>query len=163
MESACTRFRTHNAVQSAFKRRNISSGREITLNFLQNRRIIVNYVCLDLFRRWKRRTLRPARITQCKVRLNVAVFRTGDKHRIIFRQKRRMNAFCLYLGLFLRLTSRALRSASIMQWTERLNVELSQTGEKYRIIFFAIDKWFRLASFCACFYDGKRVHYVLHA
>ena len=52
MEKAYTTSCTHNAVQSAFKRRNISNGREITLNFRRNRRIIAIYGYLGLFRRW---------------------------------------------------------------------------------------------------------------
>ena len=82
-ENACTTFGTHNAVQSAFKRRSISNGREISINFLQNRRIAV-CVYLGLFRRRKTRALRSARITQCKVRLNVEISRTGEKYRLIF-------------------------------------------------------------------------------
>ena len=75
----CTTFCTHDAVKRAFKRRKISSGREISLNFLQNRRIMLNYVCLDLFRRWKTCALRSARIMQCKGRLNVEISQTGEK------------------------------------------------------------------------------------
>ena len=52
-ENPCTMFRKHNAVQSAFKSRNISNGRDISLNFLQNRRIIAICVYLGLFRRWR--------------------------------------------------------------------------------------------------------------
>ena len=83
-ENACTTFGTHNAVQSAFKRRNISNGWEISLNFLRNRRIIAVCVYLGLFRRRKRRALRSACITQCKVRLSVEVSLTGEKYRLIF-------------------------------------------------------------------------------
>ena len=53
-ENACTTFGTHNAVQSAFKRRRISKGKENSLNFLQNQRIIAICVYLGLFRRWTR-------------------------------------------------------------------------------------------------------------
>ena len=109
---ACTTFCTHNAVKRAFKRRSISNGREISLNFLRNRRIIAICVYLDLFLRWKRR---------------------------------------------------ALRSARIMQWKGRLNVEVSQTGEKYRLISFKIDELLQFACIWACFDDGKHVHYVWHA
>ena len=84
---ACTTFCTHSSVKGAFKRRNISNAREISLNFLQYRRII---------------------------------------------------AVCVYLGLFRRRKTRALLSASIILWNERLNVEISRTGEKYRLIFYKI-------------------------
>ena len=49
-----------NSVKRAFKRRNISSGIEIELNLLQNRRMIAICVCLGLFRRWITRELRSA-------------------------------------------------------------------------------------------------------
>ena len=84
MENACTTFCTHNAVQRAFKRRNILNGKEISLNFLQNRRVIDIFVYLGLFRQWKVLALGSACITQCKVRLNVAISRTGEKYSIIF-------------------------------------------------------------------------------
>ena len=44
----------------------------------------MNYVCLDLCRRWKTRALRSARIMQSKVRLNVDISRTREKYRLIF-------------------------------------------------------------------------------
>ena len=55
-----------NSVKRAFKRRNISSGREIELNLLQNRQMISICVCLGLFRRWRTRALRSARIMHWK-------------------------------------------------------------------------------------------------
>ena len=111
-EQACTTFCMHNAMQSALKRRNISNGREISLNFLQNQQIIAICVYLGLLRRRKTRALRSARITQCKV---------------------------------------------------RLNVEVSRTGEKYRLICYKIDELLQFACIWTCFYDEKGVHYVLHA
>ena len=63
-EQSDTTSCTHNAVKRAFKRRNILNGREITYSYRQNRRTIAIYVCLGLFRRWKSRALRPARIMQ---------------------------------------------------------------------------------------------------
>ena len=45
----------------------------------------------------------------------------------------------------------------------RLNVEISRTGEKYRFISYKIDELLQFACIWACFDDGKRVHYVLHA
>ena len=80
---ACTTFCTHSSVKGAFKRRNISNAREISLNFLQYRRIIAVCVYLGLFRRRKKPALRSARITQCKERLNVEVPQTGEKYRLI--------------------------------------------------------------------------------
>ena len=50
-----------------------------------------------------------------------------------------------------------------MQRKERLNVEVSQTGEKYRLISFKIDELLQFAGIWACFDEEKRVHYVLHA
>ena len=79
----CTTFCKHNAVKKAFTLRNISNGREISFNFLQNRRIIAICVYLGLFRRRKTRALRSAHITPWKVRLNVEIFRTGEKYRLI--------------------------------------------------------------------------------
>ena len=111
-ENTCTTFCTHNAVKRAFKRRSISNGREISINFLQNRRII---------------------------------------------------AVCVYLGLLRRRKTRALRSACITQCKVRLNVEISRTGEKYRLVFYKIDELLQFACIWTCFYDEKGVHYVLHA
>ena len=201
-------------MKRAFKRRNISHGREISLNFLQNGRIIAICVYLDLFRRWKWRALRSALMTQCKVRLNVEISRTGGKYSLIsykidellqfaciwacfdavreacttfcthdavqgafkrrriskgreislnFLQYRRIIAICVYLGLFRRRQTRALRWERITQWKERLNVEVSQRGEKCREIFVKIDELLQFACIWACFDDGKRVHYVLQA
>ena len=69
----------------------------------------------------------------------------------------------MYLGLFRRRTTRALRSARIMQCKVRLIVEVSQTGEKYRLIFYKIDELLQFEFIWACFDDGKRVFYALHA
>ena len=101
--NACTTFCKHNTVERAFKRRNISNGREISLNFLHNRRII---------------------------------------------------AICVYLGLFRWRKTRALRSARIKQYKVRLNVEISRTGEKYRLISYKIDELMQFASIWACFDVG---------
>ena len=68
---ACTTFCTHYTVQRAFKRRNILNGKEISLNFLQNRRVIEIFVYVGLFRRWKVLALGSACITQCKGVLNI--------------------------------------------------------------------------------------------
>ena len=84
LEIACTTICTHNAVKIAFKRRNILNGREITYSYRQNRRIIAICVCLSLFRRWRKRALRSARIMQRKYRLNVEMSQKGEKELIIF-------------------------------------------------------------------------------
>ena len=49
LESVCTTFCMQNGVKFAFKRRNILIGREITHNFLQNRRMKAIYESLGLF------------------------------------------------------------------------------------------------------------------
>ena len=64
LENASTTFCTYNLVKKAFERRNISNGREIELNLLQNRRMIAICVCLGSFRSWITRALRSARIMQ---------------------------------------------------------------------------------------------------
>ena len=64
MENAWTTFCMHNAVKMSFKRRNVSNGGEIMHNFRQNRPMVAICVCVGLFRRWKTRALRPARIMQ---------------------------------------------------------------------------------------------------
>ena len=49
---------------------------------------------------------------------------------------------------------RVLRSARLMHGGERLNVEISQTGEKYRLIFYKIDELLQFACIWACFDVG---------
>ena len=72
-----------------------------------------------------------------------------------FRQNRRIIAVCVYLGLFRRRTTRALGSASITQSKVRLNVEISWTVEKYRLIFYKIDELLQFACICACIDAGR--------
>ena len=86
----------------------------------------------------------------------------GREITLKFRQNRQMITTCVYLGLFRRWNTRALHSARIMQWKERLNVEISQTGGKYRLIIEKIDEWLQFACVWSSFDAGKRVHYVLH-
>ena len=100
-------------MQSAFKRRNISNGREISLNFTTKS---TNY---------------------CNLRISGLVSLLDER--------------------------RVLRSARMMQCKELLDVEVSQTGEKYRLIFYKIDELKQFECIWAFFDDGKRVHYVLHA
>ena len=105
---ACTKLCTHDAVKRAFRRRSITNGREISLNFTTKS---TNY---------------------CNLRVS---------------------------GLVSTLDERSvLRSARIMQWKELLDVEVSQKGEKNRLIFYKIDALLQLAGIWACFDDGKRVH-----
>ena len=73
-----------------------------------------------------------------------------------------MVAICVCVGLFRRWYTRALRSARIVQWKWRLNAEISDTGEKLRLIIVKIDEWLQFACVWACFDAGEREHYVLH-
>ena len=150
-------------MKRAFKRRNISNGRGITHNFQRNRRMIVICVRLVSSRRWKSRELRSAPIMQWKRAFKLRNISNATEISINFRQNRRMVEIYGCLGLFRRWKTRALRSACKMEWNERLNVEMSQTGGKYRLIFDKIDEWLRFASFWAGFDAGKRVHYVPRA
>ena len=50
-----------------------------------------------------------------------------------------------------------------MQWKERLNDEISQTGEKLRIIVAKIDELLLFSCVSARFDAGERMHYDLHA
>ena len=59
--------------------------------------------------------------------------------------------------------SHALRPARIMQLKGRLNDEISQTGEKLRIIVVKIDELLLFSCVSACFDAGKPVLYDLHA
>ena len=47
-----------------------------------------------------------------------------------------------------------------MQWKERLNVEISETGEKQRLFFVKIGKRLRFLCIWAYFEAGKRVYHV---
>ena len=123
-----------------FKRRSISNGIEITINLLQNPRMIAMCVFLGLFRRWEASALHIACKLEWKKRLNVKVISGGRDKSLNFFQNRRMIAICVFLGLFRRWKSYALRSACKMEWKERLNVEISQTGKKYRLIFVEISE-----------------------
>ena len=161
LEIAWTTFRTHNAMKRAFKRWNISNGREIWLNYRKNRRMIAICVRLVSSRRWKSRELRSAPIKQWKQRLNVVNISNGWEISLNYRENRRMIAICVCLVFLRRWKTRTLRSARIMQWKVHLNVEISQTGGKYRLIIEKIDEWLRFACVWSSFDAGKRVHYVL--
>ena len=58
LENVCTTFCVRSGAKFAFNRRNILNGREITLNFSQNRRMITILEFLGLFGRWKTYALR---------------------------------------------------------------------------------------------------------
>ena len=79
LEIVCTTFCVRNGVKRALKRRNILNGREITHNFLQNRRMIAILAFLGLFWRWKTYALRSACELESKWRLNVEISQTGEK------------------------------------------------------------------------------------
>ena len=71
---------------------------------------------------------------QWKERLNVEVSLTGEKYHLIFYKIYELLQFeCIWACLALDEWS-VLRSARITQWKERFYNEVSQTGEKYRLI-----------------------------
>ena len=140
LETAWNTFRAHNAMKRAFNRRNISNGREISLNYRQNRRMIAICVFLRMFRCAKSRAPCSARIMQWKQRFNVVYISNGWEISLNYRKNRRMIAVYGHLGLFRRWKTRALRSACKMERNERLNVEISQTGGNYRLIIDKIDE-----------------------
>ena len=45
-----------------------------------------------------------------------------------------------------------------MQWKERLNAEISEMGEKQRLIFDKIGEWMRFVCVWAYFDAGNRMH-----
>jgi hypothetical protein len=77
---------------------------------------------------------------------------------VIFRQNRRMTAFCELFGLFRSLIRRAQCSARKMQLFGRLHVEISQSARKLRSCFVNIDELWRFASCRACFQAYYSVH-----
>ena len=98
-----------------------------------------------------------------KIAFKLRNFSNGREITHNFRQNRPMVAICVCLGVFRRWETRGLRSARIMQWKYRLNDEISQTGEKLRIIVVKIDELLLFACVRVCFVDRKRVPCVLHA
>ena len=104
-----------NSVKRAFKRRNISSGREIELNLHQNRTNDYDLRVSGLVS-----TLENASTTFCTYKLVKKAFErqnisNGREIELNLFQNRRMTAICVYLGSFRRCITRALRSARIMQ------------------------------------------------
>jgi hypothetical protein len=77
-------FCTLNAVIWAFKRRNISTGKEVTVIFRLNRRMIEFCEVLGLFRSLIQRALCSARKMQSFGRLNVEISQSGRKLRSFF-------------------------------------------------------------------------------
>ena len=163
MKNACTTFCTHDAVQSTFERRSISNGREISINFLQNRRIIAVCVYLGLLRRRKTRAMCSARITQCKMRLNVEISRTGEKYRLISYKIDEILQFACIWACFdvggQACTTFCMHN-SVRSAFKRRNIS---NGEKYRLITYKIDELLQFACIWACFDDRKRVQYILQA
>ena len=100
-----------NSVKRAFKRRNISSDREIELNLHQNRTNDYDLRVSGLVS-----TLENASTTFCTYNLVKKAFErqnisNGREINHNFGQNRRMIAICLCLGLFRSWKTRALRSA----------------------------------------------------
>jgi hypothetical protein len=79
LNTACTMFCAQTAVIWAFKRRNISIGKEITVIFRQNRRMIEFCELLGLFRSLIQCALCSARKIQLFRCLNVEISPTGRK------------------------------------------------------------------------------------
>ena len=73
-----------------------------------------------------------------------------------------MITICVYLGLLRRWNTRVQRFACNVQWKDRLDVEISQTGEKQSLIFVKIEERLRFACIWAYFDAGKRVNYIPH-
>ena len=157
LETACTAFHKYNAVKRAFKHRNISNGRETMLIYRQNRLMTAICVCLGILRRWKTRVPRFCMHNTVKGAFNRRNIWNGRETTLYFRQNRQMITICVYMRLFRRWKPRALHSTSIMQWKERINVEIFQTGEKQRLIFVKIGKCLRFACVWACFDAEKRI------
>jgi hypothetical protein len=78
---ACTTFCAQNAVIWAFKRRNFSIGKEITVIFRENRRMIEFCGLFGLLRSLIRRALCSACKMQSLGRLNVEISQSGRKLR----------------------------------------------------------------------------------
>ena len=163
LETAWNTFRAHNAMKRAFNRRNISNGREISLNYRQNRRMIAICVFLRMFRCAKSRAPCSARIIQWKQRFNVVYISNEWEISLNYRKNRGMIAICVRLVSSRRWKSRELRSARIMLWKEHLIVEISQPGVKYRLIIDKIDEWLRFACVWSRLDAGNRMNYVPHA
>ena len=161
LENACTMFGTLDAVKRAFKRRNILNGREITYSYRQNRRVIAFCVCLSLFRRWRTRALRSACSERC---VETSKYLKRERINATLLSESTNDCDLRVCGLVSTLqNSHALRPARIMQWEGRLNDEISQTGEKLRIIVVKTDELLLFSCVWACFDAGKRVNYVRHA
>ena len=72
---------------------------------------------------------------QWKERLDVEVSQTVEKYRLIPYKINELLQFACIWASFDVGGRRVLRSARLMHGGERLHVEISQTGEKYRLIF----------------------------
>ena len=128
LKDRCTTFCTHNAVKITFERRNILNEREITHNYRQNRtndlRVCGLVSALD-----------NACTTFCthnavKMSFKRRNILNGREITLTLRQNQIIIEICVCPGLFRRRKKRAPGSARITQCKGRLNVEISQTGEK---------------------------------
>ena len=94
---------------------------------------------------------------QWKERLNVEIYQTGEKQRLIFVKIGKWLRFACVWACFVA----GIRVYGDLHVTEsekeRLSVEISETGEKQRLIFIKIGKWLRFACVWACFDAEKRV------
>ena len=161
LKNECTTSCKHNALKIAFKRRNISYGRETWHNIRQNRRIIAICVCLGFFRRWKTRALRSARIMQWKERLNRRNISNGREIKHYIPQNRRIFAICVCRGLFRRRRTGVhyvLHNAMKRACTRR-NISNGREIKHY------IPQNRRIFAICVCrglFRRRTGAHYVLH-
>jgi hypothetical protein len=88
-------------------------------------------------------------------RRNISI---GKRITVIFRQKRRMFAFCGLLVWFGGSIRRALSSARKMQKVGRFNVEIFQSARQLRSFLDKNDE----CSHCASCWSGFEAQYVLH-
>lgn len=107
----------------------ISKNRkEITLSFRQKRRRNAFCEQLGLLRRWIEACTTFGVQTGMKRAFKRRNISSGKEIMRTFRQNRRSNAFCEPLGFFRHWRRCALHSACKMEWMERFNTEISQTG-----------------------------------
>ena len=93
-ENTRTTFRTHNAVEGAFKRRNISNGREITIYFRLNQRMIAICGVPGLTSTLENACTALHKHNAVKRALKRRNISNGRETRLHFRQNRRVIAIC---------------------------------------------------------------------
>ena len=113
LQAACTTFCTNNEVKIAFKRRNITNGKEITIYFRQNRRMLAIFEFLGFFDAGKR-VHNGLHVKWSKRAFKRGIISNGIKISLNFFQNRRMIAIYVCLGFLRRGKTRVLRSARIM-------------------------------------------------